>query len=70
MNLAQGLFIGLITGVIGMAYFVYGKKQSRPVPLVAGMALMVYPYFIDSLILSIAIGVALMALPFIFKVEL
>ena len=70
MNLEQGLFIGLITGVIGTAYFVYGKKQSRPVPLVAGMALMVYPYFIDSLVISIAIGVVLMALPFIFRIEL
>ena len=70
MNLEQGLFIGLVTGVIGMAYFVYGKKQSRPVPLVAGIALMVYPYFIDSLAISIAVGVALMALPFIFRIEL
>lgn len=70
MNVAQGLFIGAITGVIGMAYFVYGKKQCRPVPLVAGMALIVYPYFIASLVISIAIGVALMALPFIFRIDL
>ena len=63
MNLEQGLWVGMVTGVIGMGYFVYGKKQSRPVPLVAGLILMVYPYFIDSLWISIALGVVLAALP-------
>lgn len=61
------LFSGLITGVIGMAYFVYGKKQSQPVPLTCGIALMVYPYFIDSLLITIIIGTVLAVVPFVFK---
>ena len=69
MSFEAWLFIGLITGVIGMAYFVYGKKQSKPVPLVAGLVLMVYPYFIDSLLWAVAIGVLLIVIPFIYRPE-
>lgn len=67
MSFEIWLFCGLITGLFGMAYFVYGKKQSQPVPLIAGIGLMVYPYFVDSLILTLVIGVALLVLPFIYK---
>jgi hypothetical protein len=69
MSFETWLFIGLFTGVIGMAYFVYGKKQSKPVPLVAGLALMIYPYFIDSLAWTLAIGAVLIAIPFIYRPE-
>jgi hypothetical protein len=69
MNLEQGLFVGMVTGVVGMAYFVYGKKQGLPIPLLSGIGLMVYPYFIDSLTISIAIGVVLASLPFFIKTE-
>ena len=67
MSFEAGLFIGLITGVIGMAYFVYGKKQSKPVPLVAGLVLMVYPYCIDSLLWALAIGGLLIVIPLIYR---
>jgi len=30
------LFIGLVAGAIGVAYFVYGKKQSRFMPMLTG----------------------------------
>lgn len=38
------LFLSLIPSGIGFALFVYGKKQGRLPQLVAGLALMVYPY--------------------------
>jgi hypothetical protein len=28
------LFVGLIAGVFGMAYFVYGKRQAKFVPMI------------------------------------
>ena len=69
MNLEQGIWVGLVTGVIGTGYFVYGKKQSSTVPLFAGILLMVYPYFIESLLVSICIGVGLIIAPFIIKID-
>lgn len=45
----------------------YGRKQTRPVPLLCGMALMVYPYFISNNALLVAIGVALMAIPYFVR---
>ncbi len=67
MDLTQSLMVGLVTGVIGMGYFVYGKKTQRPVPLIAGLLLLVYPYFIDSLPWAVLIGVVLTAVPFVIR---
>jgi hypothetical protein len=39
------IFVSLIPGGIGFVLFVYGKKQQRWPHLVAGIAMMVYPYF-------------------------
>ncbi|HKU87290.1 MAG TPA: amino acid transport protein [Casimicrobiaceae bacterium] len=58
------LAIGILTGAIGLAYFVYGKRQARFAPLLAGLALCVYPYFVDSVPWSLMIGAALTAAPF------
>jgi hypothetical protein len=40
----------------------YGKKQERPPQLVAGIVLMVYPYFVESLGLSVLIAAAILAI--------
>ncbi len=58
------LAIGILTGAIGLAYFIYGKRQARFAPLLAGLALCVYPYFVDSVPWSLVIGAALVAAPF------
>ena len=59
------LFIGILAGAFGVAYFVYGKKQARIVPLVSGVLLCVYPYFVDSVLWLVVIGLALIAAPFV-----
>ena len=59
------LTIGILTGAIGVGYFVYGKLQTKFVPLIAGMALCVYPYFVDSVLWLCVIGAALLAAPFV-----
>jgi uncharacterized membrane protein len=61
------IFWGLLFGVIGFAFFVYGKKQQRGFPLACGVGLMVFPYFVSNTILLIAIGVVLSALPYFFR---
>lgn len=60
MSLDPGvIFLSLLTGGIGFVLFVYGKKQERWPQLIAGIALMVYPYFVESLALLVVIAVAI-----------
>ena len=47
MNMATLLW-GVIFGSIGAGYLLYGKRQSAPVPLLCGLALCVFPYFVSS----------------------
>jgi hypothetical protein len=59
------LFVGLIAGAFGMAYFVYGKRQTKFAPMICGVALCVYPYFTDNMVWLCVIGAALLAVPFV-----
>ena len=61
----NSLFVGMIAGAFGVGYFIYGKKQQKMVPMLAGVLLCIYPYFTDNLFALIAIGVALLAAPFL-----
>jgi len=58
------LVASVFLGIIGSGYFMYGKKAHNPVPLVCGVLLCVFPYFIDSFLWTMVIGAALMAAPF------
>ena len=59
------LFIGIVAGAVGVAYFVYGKKESRFMPMLSGVALCVYPYFVSGVLWLCLIGAILLAAPFI-----
>ncbi|XZG70580.1 hypothetical protein ACTSKR_01630 [Chitinibacteraceae bacterium HSL-7] len=61
---ATQLFWGMVVSSVGLAYLVYGKRQRAPVPLLAGLALMGMPYFVDSVWLLIALACGIGALPF------
>jgi hypothetical protein len=50
------IFLSLIPGGIGFVLFVYGKKQSRMPHLIAGLALMIYPYLATSVLSLVSIG--------------
>ena len=68
MSLDPGwLFLSLVVGGIGFVLFVYGKKQERWPHLAAGLALMVYPYFVEQTWLLYAIGLALCAALYVFR---
>jgi hypothetical protein len=58
----------LLFGSVGLGFFVYGKKQKVVVPLVCGLVLMVFPYFISNTILLVAIGLALIAFPYFVRI--
>lgn len=55
------LFLSLITSGIGFVLFMYGKKQDRMPQLVAGIVLMVYPYFVSSLLMNVLVGAGIIA---------
>lgn len=61
------LWWGLLFGSIGLGFFVYGKRQKAPVPLVCGVALMVFPYFVSNLWVMVLLGAALMAVPWFVR---
>jgi len=63
----SSLLWGLLFGSVGLGFLIYGRKQKAVVPLVCGLALMIFPYFISNTILLITIGVALMAVPYFLR---
>ena len=62
--------IGAVAGIFGVAYFIYGKKAQRPVPLLAGALLCVLPYFIGDVTVLLLVCAALLAAPFVIHIEL
>ncbi|HVC21156.1 MAG TPA: hypothetical protein VNE16_13840 [Vicinamibacterales bacterium] len=55
------LFLSLVIGLVGLALFTYGKKQGRMPQLIAGLALMVYPYFVYSFVGMLIVGLGIVA---------
>ena len=62
---ATSLFFGVVTGAFGFAYIVYGRRQTKLVPVIAGVLLCAYSYFIDSWVWLCIIGALLLAAPFV-----
>lgn len=66
MNTASLLW-GLLFGSIGLGFFIYGRRQRAIVPLLCGLALIIFPYFVSNNILMVVIGAALMAIPYFLR---
>ncbi len=64
---ATSIIAGTIAGAIGAGYLLYGRKQSKLVPAICGILLMVYPYFTDNIWILLGVGAALGAAPFVIK---
>ena len=67
MNLAPLLW-GVLFSSIGLGYFIYGKRQGAPVPLVCGIGLMVFPYFVSNSWPMVLVGALLMGVPYFIRV--
>jgi hypothetical protein len=61
------LFAGLIFGSIGFVAFVYGKRMHLWTPMLCGIALMIYPYFVVNAFALWLIGAAGTALLFLLR---
>jgi len=57
----------LLFGSIGLGFLIYGRKQRAVVPLLCGLALMIFPYFVSNTILLITVGIVLMAVPYFLR---
>ena len=56
-NLSTANLIGgCVFGSIGFVAFIYGKRMNLWKPMLLGIALMVYPYFVSDDVAMIAIG--------------
>lgn len=64
---AWTLFWGVLFSSIGLGFFIYGKKQSAPVPLLCGLVLMIFPYFVANNLLFVVTGVVLTAIPYFIR---
>ena len=62
------LILSVIFGAFGSGYFVYGKKQGHLSALFCGLALCVFPWFVDGVFWTVIIGVILMVVPFLVGV--
>jgi hypothetical protein len=58
---------GTIFSIIGWYAFIHGKKEKSWRPMVIGIVLMVYPYFVSNTLLAFAIGIALTAALFFWR---
>jgi len=59
------MFLSFVFGLIGMAMFAFGKKAGRLIPLAAGLALMIFPYFVSNIYANLAICLTLTASPWL-----
>jgi hypothetical protein len=66
MNTADLLW-GVLFGSIGFGYFIYGRRQSKMIPLVCGVVLMVYPYFMPNTAVLVIIGAIFVAVPYFLR---
>jgi RsiW-degrading membrane proteinase PrsW (M82 family) len=61
------LIWGMVFGSIGLGFFIYGKKQKKPVPLAVGIGLFVFPYFVTTLTQMFIVGTILVLTPYFIR---
>ena len=67
MDIGTTLMLSILFGSIGAGYFLYGKKQQQCVPLLTGIALCVYPYFLSNGYAIAVVGLILTAVPWFLR---
>lgn len=58
----------MVFSSVGLGFFMYGRKQRAIVPLVCGLALMIYPYFVSNTMALVAVGSVLSVLPYFLRI--
>lgn len=68
MDSSAILVWAVLFGAIGMGYFAYGRKQRAVVPMICGIALFIFPYFMPNVYVLVATGIVIVALPYFIKI--
>jgi len=63
------LFLGLLFGSVGGVYVFYGRREHDAAYLFCGVLLMLYPYFVESALLMIVVGVVIAVIPIAIQRE-
>ncbi len=67
MDIGTIVMLSVPFNSIGAGYFLYGKKQRQVVPLLTGLALCVYPYFLANGYAIVVVGLILTAVPWFLR---
>ena len=67
MDNGTALMLSMLFGSVGLGYLVYGKKQRKLIPALAGIGLCAFPYFITKVWAMLLIGAALMVVPWLMR---
>ncbi len=60
MDLNPGwLFASLVVSALGFVLLHYGRKMGRIPQVLAGLAMLIYPYFVHNVIVMLAVTAAL-----------
>jgi hypothetical protein len=61
------LLWGVLFSSIGLGYFIYGRRQGKTIPLLCGVVLMAYPYFMPNTIALVITGAIFAAVPYFVR---
>lgn len=61
------LLLSVFFGALGAGYALYGRKQRAISPLLSGVALMVFPYFVSGTLTTLLVGAAIAAVPYFWR---
>ncbi len=67
MDIGTTLISSVVFGSVGVGYFIYGKRQQQAIPMITGIALCAFPYFISNLYASAIVGTILVVIPWLFR---
>lgn len=62
------LLWAVLFGAIGLGFLTYGRRQKAIVPLIAGIALILIPYFVPNAYALVAVGAAVAAIPYFVRI--
>ena len=61
------LLVGLLLSAVGIGYLVYGRRQHTPISFVAGLGLILIPFFVDSTMTLLLAGAGIAVVPFLIR---
>ncbi len=61
------MVLSFLFGSVGVGYLIYGRKQRKVIPLVAGLGLCAFPYFVPNPYAIVSVGLILTGAPWLLR---